>query len=140
MNILLNEDEVREIIPQKMPMIMIDKLLICDSQKTVTSFKIKSDNILCRTNFLSEAGLIENMAQTCAARAGYFAGLNNAPVRVGFIGAVKNLKINFLPEINDEIITEIVLMHEIGDVLIIKAKIFRQEKIVAESELKIFLI
>jgi predicted hotdog family 3-hydroxylacyl-ACP dehydratase len=140
MQILIDKNQITEIIPQRMPMVMIDRLLRSDEHLTETSFEITSDNILCRNNFLSEAGLIENMAQTCAARAGYDAKMKNEKVRIGFIGAIKNLKINELPKISDVITTQAIPVNQIGDVSIINATVFLEKTAIAECELKIFLM
>ena len=55
----------------------------------------------------TEPGLLENIAQTAAARAGYEAKKENEPVRVGYIGAVKNFEVFDLPGLHDMIETEI---------------------------------
>ena len=54
-------------IPQKPPMVMVDKLIFAEEKKVVTSFLIRRDNIFCSDGVFTEAGLIENMAQTAAA-------------------------------------------------------------------------
>ena len=45
-----------------------------------------------------EPGLVENIAQTAAARAGYISHTENKPVLVGYIGAVNNLQVFSLPK------------------------------------------
>ena len=118
---------------------MIDQLTWYDEKVTKTGFKIKADNIFVENERFCEAGLVENIAQTAAARAGYVAGLENKPVQLGYIGAIKNLVIHSLPFVNDELVTEIMVKNQIFDVTLIKGRIICKEILLAECEMKIFI-
>lgn len=126
-------------IPQHPPFVMIDELLYSDDLITRSRFKIKAENVLTFDGEFSEGGLMENIAQTAAAREGYFAQQNNEPIRVGYIGAVKNLAVFHLPKVNDELITEIKIENQVFDVSIISGKVWCNEVLMAECEMKIFL-
>ena len=132
--------ELHSLIPQAEPMIMISNLLSSDEKTTSTSLKISEDNILVEDNYFSEYGIIENMAQTAAARAGYYAKQNNEAVKVGFIGAIKKLKISFKPKVNDEIYTTITSDFEMENISVISAKTMCNNETVATCEMKIFLM
>jgi len=136
----INKDEILEYIPQREPMVMVNSLLENTENLTKTSFLISSENIFCQDGFFREPGLIENMAQTAAARAGHFAKQKSEEVRTGFIGAIKNLKIKILPKVNQTIYTELKSDYEYNDFSIVSAKVFYNEKIAAECEMKIILI
>jgi hypothetical protein len=136
--IIADENIIRHYIPQRPPMVMVGKLLEVEGRKTVTSFFISGDNILCEGNRMLEAGLIENIAQTAAAGAGYRSLLNNQPPPPGFIGAVKNLVILELPGVGDLLVTEVTVEHEIMDATIITGRITVNGKQIAECEMKIF--
>ena len=133
------DENIIEFIPQKPPMVMIDKLVYSDDKKTETSFLIKEDNIFCENGVFCEPGLIENIAQTAAARQGFLIKKGKSDVLIGYIGAIKNLKINFLPKINTEINTEIIITNEILGVTIIYGKVKCNDKVAAECEMKIFI-
>lgn len=126
-------------IPQRPPFVMVDKLLLSTETQTKTGFTIKEDNIFVKNGLFKEPGLVENIAQTAAARAGYFSFKDNQPVRIGFIGSIRNLKISGFPKINDEIITEITIENQIFDVSIISGKISCGDAIIAQCEMKIFI-
>jgi predicted hotdog family 3-hydroxylacyl-ACP dehydratase len=68
---MIKGEELYELLPQSHPMVMIDQFVSSNEKTTVTSFHIKPDNILLLDGKLSEAGIIENIAQTAAARSGY---------------------------------------------------------------------
>ena len=118
---------------------MISKLLSSDESSTRTSFQIREDNIFVEKGFLREPGLMENIAQTAAARAGYMARMANLPVQVGYIGAVKNLEVGGLPKAGEELITEIKIKDQVFDVTIISGTIWCKEVVVAQCEMKIFI-
>ena len=62
---------LKELIPQRPPFVMIDKLLSCDMVVTTTELEVREDNIFVADGRLTAEGLMENIAQTCAARMGY---------------------------------------------------------------------
>lgn len=133
------EPDILSLIPQRDPFVMIDKFIYSDEKITRTALQIREGNIFVENGALTEPGLIENIAQTAAARIGYICREEKRPVPIGYIGAVQNLEINGLPEIHDEIETEIAIKNEIFNVSIITGKITCREKILAQCEMKIFI-
>lgn len=133
------EKNILSLIPQQPPFVMIDELCHSDETLTRTCFRVTAENVLTIGGVFSEAGLLENIAQTAAARAGYSAHLENKPVRVGYIGAVKNLEIFSIPKINDQLTTEIKIEDHVFDVTMISGKVWCNEILVAQCEMKIFM-
>ncbi|MES2331829.1 MAG: 3-hydroxyacyl-ACP dehydratase [Bacteroidota bacterium] len=133
------EKNILPFIPQQPPFVMIDELYHSDETITRTGFCVTAENVLTIDGVFTEAGLLENIAQTAAARAGYTARLENKPVRVGYIGAVKNLEIFSLPKINDRLTTEIKIEDHVFDVTMISGKVWCNEILVAQCEMKIFM-
>ncbi|MDR2834854.1 MAG: hypothetical protein LBV69_01445 [Bacteroidales bacterium] len=128
---------ILEYIPQKPPFVMVDELLSCNSVSTKTHFKITENCIFVENNKLSEVGLIENIAQTCAARLGY---LNeNQPVKIGMIGSVDNFELFAMPNCEQEIFTEIIVTTEVLNVIVLSAKISCNNNICATCEMKVVL-
>ena len=137
--IIADETEILDYIPQKQPMVMIGKLLRVDGKRTVTSLTIRKDNLFCNEGIFSEAGLIENIAQTAAAGVGYRSLLRNEPPPRGFIGGIRNLVIHSLPVEGDLLITEVTIEHEVFDATVITGKSSVNDKLVAECEMKTFI-
>jgi predicted hotdog family 3-hydroxylacyl-ACP dehydratase len=131
--------DIFTLIPQRPPMVMVDKLIYSDEKMSRSALQIREGNIFVENNRLTEAGLVENIAQTAAARIGYICMLEKKPVPVGYIGAVQYLEISDLPNINEKIETEVSVKNEILNVMIIKGKISLNEKPIAECEMKIFI-
>ncbi len=118
---------------------MVDKLLGVTDTATTTGFTIKADNIFVKEGIFKEPGLVENIAQTAAAGAGYVSYTQNKPVLVGYIGAVNNLQVFALPATGDELITEITTENQIFDVTLISGKITCNGQLIAQCNMKIFI-
>jgi predicted hotdog family 3-hydroxylacyl-ACP dehydratase len=136
---MINEKDIHSLIPQRAPFIMVDELLFSDDKLARTSLLITAENIFVVNGEFREPGLVENIAQSAAARIGYISKMENKPVPVGYIGSVKNLEIIALPKINDQLETEISIENQIFDVTIITGKIMCKKKLVAHCEMKIFI-
>ena len=136
---MITIDNIETLIPQRPPFVMIDKLLSFSETATTTGFIIKADNIFVEHDLFKEPGLVENIAQTAAARAGYVSQTENKPVLVGYIGAVNNLQVFTLPKTGDELITEITIENQIFDVTLISGKITCNGQPVAQCKMKIFI-
>ena len=118
---------------------MVDKLLYSDDNSAKTSFRINNENVLVMDGEFTEAGLMENIAQTAAARAGQLAIMENKPIDVGYIGTVKNFEIFDLPKVSDELITEVHINNHVFDVAIITGVVKRDDIVVAQCEMNIFI-
>ena len=137
--IIVQGDSILELIPQRTPIVMIDKVFNADKTSASTGLLIKEDNIFCKDGYMQEPGIVEHIAQSAAAQIGYFCKLNNTVPPLGFIGAIKSLKINCLPSIGSELKTTITVLHEVMECTIISGKVFCDDKQVAECEMKVFI-
>ena len=133
------ECDILDLIPQRPPMVLIDRLISVDEKSATGRLLIRESNIFCENGFLQEGGLMEFIAQTAAAYEGYRQLLLQEEVRPGFIGAIKNLSVHSLPAINTEIQSEIIVDSELLGYTIITGKIFQNNTIVAECEMRILV-
>ncbi|MEI6852221.1 MAG: hydroxymyristoyl-ACP dehydratase [Bacteroidota bacterium] len=132
-------EEVLKLIPQRPPIVMVDKLISAADGKTVSGFTILADNIFVEHGIMQEPGMVENVAQSAALGVGYMCSIKNEKVPLGFIGAVKNLKIYVLPAVGDELKTEIQVDYEVFEATLITGKVYCADKLLAQCEMKIFL-
>ncbi|MBO4543425.1 MAG: pseudouridylate synthase [Bacteroidales bacterium] len=134
----MTEKSIFAFIPQRPPISMVDEILYCDKQKTITRFEITSDNIFVVQGKFLACGLIENIAQSAAARIGY---LNqNQPVKLGVIGGVKNFEMIQTPSSGDVLTTEIYLQTEIENAIVVSAIVKCEETMIAQAEMKVFTL
>jgi predicted hotdog family 3-hydroxylacyl-ACP dehydratase len=129
--------DITALLPQGPPFVMVDKLLYSDGHLTCTTFRITPGNPLVEKGRLSAAGLMENIAQTAAAGAGYAARAVNEGVRSGYIISVKDLDIRALPEIEAELMTEITITARVADIIVISGKTTCRGEVIATGEMKI---
>jgi len=131
--------DILDLIPQRTPMQMIDKLVYADERSAKGILLIKESNLFCENGRLRESGLVEFIAQTAAAFTGFRNKTNSSSVREGYIGAVKNLVVIALPLVNAEIQSEIVVENEIVGFTIVTGKVFYKNKVIAECEIRILV-
>lgn len=131
-------EDILLFIPQREPFVMIDALLSADEEKASTLFTITDTNIFCEQGLFSEAGLLENIAQTVAAGNGYYSRIENKEVPGGYIVAVKNFEVFFLPEVDNVLTTDTVITDRIFNMITIEGKIVCNDLLVAQCEIKIW--
>ncbi len=124
-------------IPQRAPFVMIDSLENCNNESASSTFVVTNDNIFVRSGNLTEPALIENIAQTAAARIGYLL-TQQQPVPVRLIGAVEHLKISGLPQVGDILNTSVTIKKQIFNATIIEGKVSVGEREIVCCEMKIF--
>lgn len=134
----LRSIDVHELLPQQEPFVMIGTLVKFDMIRTVTELTIPADNLFVDNGYFSASGLIENIAQTCAARIGY---VNKyillKGIQLGFIGAIRNLQVNELPKVGDTITTTVDVLEEVFGMTLANAVVTCGDKVLVTSEMKI---
>lgn len=134
------EYDILELIPQRPPMVMVDRLLHCDSVLTETALYVCQDSIMAEDGRLSPIGIIENIAQTCAARMGYINISSGKEVRVGVIGALREMQINSLPAVGSTITTRITVSDEVFGMTLAQAECHCGDTLLASGIIKIALL
>jgi len=132
-------ENIETLIPQRAPFVMIGELIRSAGEESVSGFEVKADNIFVKDNRLLEAALVENIAQTAAARAGYIAMCEKRAVSIGYIGAIQNLEIFDLPVVGDVLETEVRVLNQVFDVSVIAGKLSCKGQLLASCEMKIFI-
>lgn len=131
---------LEELIPQRPPFVMIDKLFSFDNTFTVTQLEVRADNIFCKDGRLSAEGLMENMAQTCAARTGYINLISKKAVKIGVIGAVSNFEIVRTPKVGERIFTTIEVLEELFQITLVKAVVRCGDETIVQANMKVALM
>lgn len=128
------------LLPQRPPMVMVDRLLHCDPVVTETELTVRADNIMVDDGRLSACGLIENIAQTCAARMGYINLSSGKEVRVGVIGALRDMEIHSLPPVGSTIKTRIEVSDEVFGMTLAQAESRCGDTLLTSGTIKIALL
>ena len=127
------------LIPQKVPIVLVDRLLESDEEKSVSDFEIREDCVFVENGRLVLAGLMENIAQTCALRTGYNALNIGGRVRVGVIGGVKQVTISRFPVVGERLTTIVREVLNMDPAMLFSAEIRVGNEVVASGEMKVFL-
>lgn len=69
--IICQGEELFRLIPQRPPMVMIDRFYGIEEDTSWSGLTVTTDNLFCRDGVLQETGIIEHIAQSAAARVGY---------------------------------------------------------------------
>ncbi len=134
----LRSIDVHTILPQQEPFVMVGKLISFSTESATTETEIKNTNIFVDNECFSPAGMMENIAQTCATRVGFYnQHILKKDVQLGFIGAVRNYIIYDLPPVGTTIHTTVDILKDIFGMILANAKITSGDKVFATAEIKL---
>jgi predicted hotdog family 3-hydroxylacyl-ACP dehydratase len=136
---ILDKDFVGNLIPQKFPFVMVDKLLAFSENEVVAGLTVSNENIFFNNGKFQESGLIEHMAQSVALYTGYQFYLKNEPAPTGYIGSIKSIAITELPELAGEIVTTVNVLHEFMGVTLVDIVSKLNDKEIARGQMKTVL-
>ena len=135
---LATRDDITKYIPQRDPIVMVHALVEADDSHAVTELAIEPDNVFVSNEFFAEPGLVENIAQTAAMHVGYQCSLKNIPIPIGYIAAVKDLKIQKLPRQNTNITTSVRITNKVLDVTVVEGRVEQAGNLICSCEMRIF--
>ena len=132
--------DIHTLLPQQEPFVMVGCLIQIDEKSFATETLVKAENIFVDEGYLSASGLIENIAQTCAARIGFVNKyILQKGIQIGFIGAVRNLEILSLPQVGQTITTKVEVVEEVFGMTLAKATVTCEGETLVTTEMKIAL-
>ncbi len=138
---MMMDTDIKKLIPQRDPIIQVDRLLKVEDNQAETCLVITKENFFIDEDQLfAEPGLIEHIAQSASAFAGYQAiqqGATNPPV--GYIGEVKRFHCYRRPAVGEELHTTIMMGAEVAGVTLLTGETFVGEEKVADTQMKIFV-
>lgn len=131
--------DIRTLLPQQPPMVMVDRLISADEKSATTSLLVQEDNIFVTDGHLNAYALIEVMAQTAAAQLGYvdkcLHGLDD--VRVGYIGSIKKMSIDSVPKVGETLLTRMEVQEDYLNMKLVAVESFVDDQRIATAELTI---
>lgn len=136
----LREIDIHSLLPQQEPFVMVGSLVHIDEKCFATETLVKAGNIFVDDDRFSASGLIENIAQTCAARIGFVNKyILKKGIQLGFIGAVRNLEILALPRTGQTIRTTVEVVEEVFGMTLAHATVTCDGETLVTTEMKIAL-
>ena len=135
---LANRTDILQYIPQRNPIVMVHELLEADEESVITQLTIEPDNVFLASGYFTEPGMVENIAQTAAVHVGYQCTLKKLPIPIGYIAAVKDLKVRLLPKQNSTITTSVNVINKVLDITVVQGKIEHEGELLCSCEMRIF--
>ena len=134
----LRSVDIHEVLPQQEPFVMISRIVQLDAVRTTCETDIHPDNIFVEDGYFSASGLIENIAQTCAARIGYINKyILKKSVQIGVVGAIRKMEVFNLPKAGQQISTIVEVKEEVFGMTLASAQVLQGDQLLASTEMKI---
>lgn len=134
----LRSIDIHTVLPQQEPFVMVGTLTHFELTTSTTETRIEEENIFVNDGKFSASGMMENIAQTCAARIGFYNKyILKKDVQVGFIGAIRNYVVHSLPEVGSTIVTKVDILEEIFGMTLANAEIKCNNEVIATAEIKL---
>jgi predicted hotdog family 3-hydroxylacyl-ACP dehydratase len=135
---LAHRQNITDFIPQRYPIVMIHNLLDAADDYATTELAVESDNVFSYEGYLSEPGMVENIAQTAAVHIGYQCHRKNLPIPIGYIAAIRDLTIFELPPVQSTIRTTVRITNKVLELTVAEGKIEQDGKLLCSCEMRIF--
>lgn len=136
----LKKIDILTLLPQRPPFVMIDHLTHFDEVVTTTEFEVRADNLFMENGILNPCALVENIAQTCAARMGYINQyIYQESVKLGFIGSIKNLTVLRPARLGEILSTKIEVLEEVMQMTLVEATVKVGAETIVTAKMKIAL-
>lgn len=137
MNVDVTKLKITDLIPQRPPFVMVDKLVSCNMTDAVTELLVCSDNLFCNEGTLSAPGMMENMAQSCAVRMGWINMVHGECVKIGVIGEIKNCDFLRQPKVDEHITTYVHIIEDIFNLTLAKVEMKVGDETIGRATMKI---
>ena len=132
--------EAEELIPHRLPMRLVDRLLEVDGRNGVVEASVAADSPLVSADGeLEEVALIELMAQSYAAIKGYSDLACGNPIRQGFLVGVKKLVCLQPAHAGDLLRINIRTVAELDDFSVTEGEIWCGSEMISHGELKLWV-
>ncbi len=133
--------DIERLIPQRYPFVMVDQVEVLGDNSAATTLAVRADNyFMLPDGTLAETGLIEHIAQSCSALAGWQAlGQAAQAPPVGIIGEVRHFVCHRRPCAGECVATTVTFDMTFGSVTLATGKSFVGDEPIAEISLKIFM-
>lgn len=134
-------EDIKRLIPQRDPIMMVDRVERAAGDEAVTGLLIGADNYFVDTDgLMAEPGLIEHIAQSASAFAGHRALEAGLPLPVGYIGEVKKFHCYRRPAVGTTLRTTVRMGADVNGVTLLTAETCADDgAAVADTQMKIFV-
>lgn len=134
----LQSIDIHTVLPQQEPFVMVGKLVRFTLRSSTTEALIREDNLLVDGGIFSPCGIMENIAQTCAARIGFYNRyVLQKEVQIGYIGAIRDYEILGTAKAGSIIRTTVDVIEEVFGMTLASAIVESEDKVIARGQIKL---
>lgn len=129
-----------ELIPHRLPMRLVDRLLEINGKNGIVAAQVTAEcPLIDTTGKLEDIALVELIAQSYAALKGYLDRLQDKPVRQGFLVGIKKLNWFEVVSAGELLLIKIRTLAELGDFAVAEGEVWRGNILVASGEIKVWI-
>ena len=129
-------DNIKKLIPQREPMVMVSSLESYAENELLAGFEVPAVGTFVADGQLAESGLLEHMAQAVALHTGYSYYLRGEEAPMGYIGAMQQLQIHRLPKVGEQVLSKVLIMQEFMGVTLVEIETTLGGEIIAWARMK----
>lgn len=134
----LRSIDIHTVLPQQEPFVMVGTLTRFGMTSSTTETLIREPNVFVDGGAFSPCGMMENIAQTCAARIGFYNKyiLHNE-VQIGYIGAIRDYVVSGAAKAGSVITTTVDVDEEIFGMTLAHATVTCEGRTIATAQIKL---
>lgn len=134
----LRSIDIHTVLPQQEPFVMVGKLTHFEPLTSTTETVVKEDNLFVEDGCFTPFGMMENIAQTCASRIGFYNKyILHKEVQIGYIGAIRDYVITGKAPVGSLITTTVDVQEEVFGMTLALAKVECNNKVIATAQIKL---
>lgn len=130
--------DIHTVLPQQDPFVMVRKLVHFEMDSSTTETPIREDNLFVENGCFGPCGMMENIAQTCAARIGFYNKyILEKDVQIGYIGAIRDYKVLGKAPVGSVITTKVDVLEEVFGMTLAEATVQCDGQTLATGQVKL---
>ena len=134
----LKSIDIHTVLPQQEPFVMVGRLVHFEMTSSTTETIVKEDNLFVENGYFTPCGIMENIAQTCASRIGFYNKyILLKEVQIGYIGAIRDYVILGKAKVGSLITTTVDVIEEIFGMTLAIATVKCDDKVIATGQVKL---
>lgn len=134
----MTTDDITSLIPQRPPILMVDRFSYEDDSLCHSELTLKEDNMFLHNGSMVPEGLLEHIAQTAAAHIGYRRKMAGEEVNLGFIGDIKRCTMGKrMPTVGQTVMTTMRVVSQVGNITMVSAESTSDGETLIECRMKL---
>ena len=134
----MTTDDITSLIPQRPPILMVDRFSYEDDSLCHSELTLKEDNMFLHNGSMVPEGLLEHIAQTAAAHIGYRRKMAGEEVNLGFFGDIKRCTMGKrMPTVGQTVMTTMRVVSQVGNITMVSAESTSDGETLIECRMKL---